>query len=224
VTGKNRPHASSNRALPGVAPANPELGLERIVFFSDAVMAIAMTLLTVDIKVPDIAAAVARSELPARLSELSPQIMSFVISFVVIGIYWISHHRYFSFIKRYDNRLMALNLLFLLFIAGLPFTASLLGHYPYVPLSVIIYAAEVTAIGLSMSALWWYASHSHRLVDEALDPRFIRLMTVRSFGGAVVFLLSIPVAFFSTNWAVVVWWTAPFIVAIAMRFVGRRRA
>ena len=224
MTGKNRPHASSNRALPGVAPANPELGLERIVFFSDAVMAIAMTLLTVDIKVPDIAAALARSELPARLSELSPQIMSFVISFVVIGIYWMSHHRYFSFIKRYDNRLMVLNLLFLLFIAGLPFIASLLGQYPYVPLSVIIYAAEVTAIGLSMSALWWYASHSHRLVDEALDPRFIRMMGVRSFGGAIVFLLSIPVAFFSTNWAVVVWWTAPFIVAFAMRFVGRGRA
>ena len=132
-----------------------------------------------------------------------------------------SHHRYFSFIRRYDNRLMLLNLLFLLFIAAMPFIASLLGQYPYVPLSVITYAAEVAAIGLSMSALWWYASHSHRLVDEALDPRVIRLMNVRVFAGAIMFLLSIPVAFFSTNWAVAVWWISPVVVWVAMRVVGR---
>ena len=99
MTGKDRHHASSNRAVPDAAPVNPELGLERIIFFTDAVMAIAITLLALDVQVPDIPAALARSELPARLSELSPRIMSFVISFVVIGIYWMSHHRYFTFIK-----------------------------------------------------------------------------------------------------------------------------
>jgi uncharacterized membrane protein len=220
VASKSRSHVTPKDTVPDAAPANPEFGLERIAFFSDAVMAIAMTLLTVDIKVPEIAAALARSELPARLSELSPQIMSFVISFVVIGIYWMSHHRYFSFIKRYDNRLIVLNLLFLLFIAGMPFSAGLLGQYAYLPLGVIVYAAEVTAIGLSMTALWWYATYRHRLVDKALDERFIRLMTLRLLAGSIMFILSIPVAFFSPTWAIVIWWVSPFIRA-AVR-VSRR--
>jgi uncharacterized membrane protein len=212
---------SFKRASVDVPPVNSELGLERIVFFSDAVMAIAMTLLTVDLKVPDIAAAAARSELPVRLSELSPRIMSFVISFVVIGIYWMSHHRYFSFIRRYDNRLMLLNLLFLLFIAAMPFIASLLGEYAYLPLGVIAYASEVTAIGLSMSALWWYASHSHRLVDEALDPRLIRLMNVRALGGSIMFLLSIPFAFLNPALAIAIWWVSPLAVIATLRLAGR---
>ena len=100
-------------------PANEELGLERIVFFSDAVMAIAITLLAIDLKVPEIAASVAAAELPGALSELAPRFMSFIISFFVIGIYWMSHHRYFRFIKRYDGGLIVLNLLFLV---SIPFT------------------------------------------------------------------------------------------------------
>jgi uncharacterized membrane protein len=144
-----------------------------------------------------------------------------VISFVVIGIYWMSHHRYFSFIRRYDNRLMLLNLLFLLFIAAMPFIASLLGEYAYLPLGVIAYAAEVAAIGLSMGALWWYASHSYRLVDEDLNPRFIRLMNVRGVAGSIVFLLSIPLAFFSPALAIATWWISPLVALAALRLAGR---
>ena len=123
-------------------PVNRELGMERIVFFSDAVMAIAITLLAIEIKVPAVTAEVAHSELPTLLSEMAPAIMSFVISFAVIGIYWMSHHRYFGLVKRYDNRLILLNLLFLLFIASMPFAASLLGQYAYLSLSVVVYSAN----------------------------------------------------------------------------------
>ena len=90
--------------------ANEELSLERIVFFSDAVMAIAITLLAIDLKVPEIAASVAATELPLSLGKLGPRFMSFLISFFVIGIYWMSHHRYFRFIKRHEGGLVGLNL------------------------------------------------------------------------------------------------------------------
>jgi uncharacterized membrane protein len=214
----------SKHPVSEVPPASVELGLERIVFFSDAVMAIAITLLAIDIKVPEIAASAARSELPARLSELSPQIMSFVISFVVVGIYWMSHHRYFGFIQRYDRWLMLLNLLFLLFIAAMPFSTGLLGQFAYLPLGVIVYAADVVAIGLSLSALWGYASHGHRLVDPALDPRLIRTMSVRAFVAPMVFLLSIPIGLTSPFGAMVTWWVSPIIALVAVRLVERGQA
>jgi uncharacterized membrane protein len=205
-------------------PASRELGLERIVFFSDAVMAIAITLLAIDIRAPEVAAALAPSVLPTQLSELTPRIMSFVISFVVISIYWMSHHRYFSFIRRYDGVLMVLNLLFLLFIAAMPFVASLLGQYAYLPLGIVSYAIEVAAIGLSLSAVWWYASHSHRLVDKSLDPRLIRAMNARALGAPILFLLSIPLAFLSLYWAVALWCISPLAVSVAARLARRMQA
>ena len=114
--------------------AEESLGLERIVFFSDAVMAIAITLLAIDIRVPEIELSLAATELPAQLSAITPNLLAFFISFIVIGIYWISHHHYFSYIKRYDTRLMLLNLMFLFFIACMPFVASLLGRFTSVQL------------------------------------------------------------------------------------------
>jgi uncharacterized membrane protein len=201
-------------------PVNRELGLERIVFFSDAVMAIAITLLAIEIKVPVVAAEVARSELPKLLSQMAPAIMSFVISFAVVGIYWMSHHRYFGLVKQYDNRLILLNLLFLLFIASMPFAASLLGQYAYLSLSVVVYSADVLALGLSLGAVWWYASHNRRLVDENLDRHLIRRMNIRALAAPAIFLISIPFGLFNPLWGMIVWWASPFIVVIAVRLLA----
>jgi uncharacterized membrane protein len=200
--------------------ANEELGLERIIFFSDAVMAIAITLLAIDLKVPEIAASVAATELPRALSDLGPRFMSFLISFFVIGIYWMSHHRYFRFIQRYDGGLIALNLLFLLFIVLMPFIANLFGQYYYLPLGMSIYAAAVAATGLAMGALWWYASHHHRLIDEHLDEQFIRARSI-ALAVPLLFLLSIPFTFVSRTLAVALWCTLP-LVSIAVLKVAER--
>ncbi len=198
------------------------LGLERIAFFSDAVMAIAITLLAIDLRVPALDAAVAQAALPGQLSEMGPQIMSFVISFVVIGIYWLSHHRYFRFIKRYDNVLMLINLAFLLFVVIIPFASGLLGRYSSLPIGVIAYASEVAAIGVSMSLLWWYASHRHRLIDSTVPQRVIRSMTLRAVVAPTVFLASIPVALYSPFGAMAVWWTSPLVAVVAVRLVSGR--
>lgn len=197
-----------------------KLGLERIVFFSDAVMAIAITLLAIDIRVPDIPSPAAASELAPRLGELSPQIMSFVISFVVIAIYWMAHHRYFAMIRAYDNTLVMINLLFLFFIAGMPFIASLLGRYAFLPLGVIPYALGVSAIGLSLGALWAYASHSHRLVDDGLEARQIRLLTIRPLGPTIVFIVSIPIALVNPMLATLTWLLAPLMVLMINRLAA----
>jgi uncharacterized membrane protein len=199
---------------------DPGLGLERLVFFSDAVMAIAMTLLAIDLKVPEIAVPVATSELPRRLNEMAPRFMSFIVSFVVVGVYWMSHHRYFGYIKRYDNRLILLNLLFLLFIVFMPFVASLLGLYGSLPIGVIAYAIAVAATGLTISALWWYASHNHRLVDENLDTQFIRARNIVALAVPVVFLISIPFALINPLLGMATWWVSPLITLAVQRIAA----
>lgn len=215
----NAKHEADREPKGGIE--NP-LGLERIAFFSDAVMAIAITLLAIDLHVPDLAKAAAQAELPAWLSEMGPQIMSFVISFIVIGIYWLSHHRYFRFIKRYDNVVMLINLGFLLSVAVIPFTSGLLGRYSFLPVDVIAYAADVTAIGLSMSLLWWYASYRKRLIDSTVPPSVIRGMTLRAVVAPVVFLISIPVALASPFSAMASWSASPLVAVVAVRLASSR--
>jgi TMEM175 potassium channel family protein len=216
---------SSATASQHISGQTVPLGLERIVFFSDAVMAIAITLLAIDLRVPEVPpSAAAAGELALRLGELNPQIMSFVISFVVIGVYWLAHHRYFAMIRRYDAGLLMLNLLFLLFIVIMPFVASLLGHYPFLSLGIVPYAVDVSAIGLSIGAMWAYASHSHRLVDKDLDTRQIRLLTVRPMGATVVFILSIPAALIEPRLATLSWLLAPLVVLVINRVAHTRGA
>lgn len=212
--------------MPKKSIPSPEetLGLERIVFFSDAVTAIAITLLAIDIRVPEIQPSLAAAELPGHLAAITPNLLSFFISFIVIGIYWISHHRYFGYIKRYDTRLMLLNLVFLFFIACMPFVASLLGRFSSVPIALIIYTLEVAALGISMALIWRYASKGHRLIESHLDASTIRTINIRLFVAPLMFLVAVPFAFVSTFAVIVVWWLSPLAVILATRLLTKKRA
>jgi TMEM175 potassium channel family protein len=205
-------------------PPEESLGLERIVFFSDAVMAIAITLLAIDLRVPEIEPSLAATELPAQLAAITPNLLVFFISFVVIGIYWISHHRYFSYIKRYDTRLMVLNLIFLFFIACMPFVASLLGRFTDVPIALILYTLALAALGISMAFIWLYASWNHRLIESSLDPGTIRGINIRLFAAPLMFIIAVPFAFVSSSAVITVWWLSPLAVFLASRLLTKRRA
>jgi uncharacterized membrane protein len=209
--------------MPKKPNGHPEesLGLERIVFFTDAVMAIAITLLAIDLRVPEIEPSLALAELPRQLAAIMPNVLTFFISFVVIGIYWISHHRYFSYIKRYDTRLMLLNLMFLFFIACMPFVAGLLGRYTSVPIALILYTLALAALGFSMALIWFYASQDHRLIEPGLDSNMIRAMNIRLFVAPLVFLLAVPFAFVSSSAVITIWWLSPLVVFLASRLLSK---
>jgi uncharacterized membrane protein len=179
--------------------------LDRIVFFSDAVFAIAITLLVLDIHVPEIPERLVDEQLPGRLLALWPKYLSYVLSFVVILMYWMAHHITFRAIKRYDRTLIWLNSLFLMCIAFLPFPTSLLGEYGDNQLAVAIYAASVAVARLLLTAVWWYASSGHRLIDESFPESTIRIYLVRGLAVALAFVISIGISFFSVNAAMYFW-------------------
>jgi uncharacterized membrane protein len=182
-----------------------EFQLERLIFFSDAVFAIAMTLLTVDLKVPEIAGQLAQQELPLALGHLWPRFASFGLSYLVVALFWISHHQIFGHIQRFDYRLAWLNLLYLFGIAFLPFPTAMLGMYGDTRYATVFYAATVAVIGFFKALLWRYASHGQRLVGPQVVPAVSRAQMISSLIVPVVFLISIPVAWAGVQWAQVVW-------------------
>ena len=185
-------------------------------------MAISITLLVIDLKLPELPAALAAEELPASLASLAPRIMGFVISFAVIGLYWSSHHRYFSFIRRYDRMLVFLNLVFLFFIVLMPFAASTIGQYGFLPFGTIVYGAAVSATGFSIAAVWGYATRGRRLVDNALEPAEIRRRNLVAFVVPSLFLVSLPFALIRPLIAQVIWWVGPLVALLVLRRLERR--
>lgn len=198
--------------------------IERTVFFSDAVFAIAITLLAFDIRVPDIVPGAGGDQLRHALVELLPKLYSFLISFWIIGMYWLAHHRIFHFIKGYDRRLLVINFFFLMWIVLIPFSASLLGEYGSYQLALIIYFSHMILASLSLVWVWWYAYTDRRLVDPDLDPAVIRYNNARLLNLPIVFLIAIVISFFNLSAAGYSVLLLFFLRPITLWFARRRTA
>ncbi len=138
--------------------------LERLVFFSDAVMAIAITLLVVELSIP-----AATEDVGDALLDRWPQMLSFVLSFLVIGIFWMAHHRIFRYVARIDQRLIWLNLLFLMCVAFLPFPTAVLGDHDDSQGAIVFYACAVGLTGAVLASIWQYL-HPRRASERAGGP------------------------------------------------------
>ncbi len=175
------------------------LSTNRVEAFSDGVFAVAITLLVLNLQVPQLATAVLSTKLVPELLALWPKLLSYAISFIIVGIYWVGHHNTFHYIKRSDRTLLWLNLLLLLFIVFIPFPTALIGQYPEQQISVIIYASTLVCTGLVLQLLWWYASSNHRLVDQDIDPHLVQMASRRNLTAPLIYLLAIGVSFFSVQ-------------------------
>jgi uncharacterized membrane protein len=187
----------------------PTYGRESVEFsrtlaFTDGLFAIAATLLVVDLAVPVLHDTHSVHELARALNNDSAKFISFFISFAVIGRYWLAHHAFFSLLARIDRGLIALNLVYLAFIAFLPFPTSLLGEYFENPLPVVIYAVNVAAVS-GMEVVLFIRAQNHGLLDRKLPSDVYRFGAAMSLAPVVFFMLSIPIAFVSTTLAVCFW-------------------
>ena len=192
--------------------------IDRIAFFSDAVVAIAMTLLVIQLRLPATTTSVT---LARDLASLGDQYVSFALSFLVIAMFWRSHHRRFDAIVRYDDRLIGLNTLLLLSIVFLPFPTEVLGRYGG-RTGTIFYASSMLAAGLLSVANTWYAQRAHLLSDRVTAADRARGLW-RGAAFIAMFALSIPAAFVSVG-AAQVMWVAALLVRGAASFVVRGRS
>lgn len=150
---------------------------------------------------------------------LSPDLLTsfsgYGIGFFTIGFYWISHHYYFRYIKRYDYLLVWLNIGFLMCIVFLPFPTTILDDYGGQRLAVIIYAGTMAIAGLIKALLWWYASNRHRLVARSLPTRIIRYLTCLSLIPPSIFLSSMAIACFNPDLAELTWISIPLLLILS---------
>jgi uncharacterized membrane protein len=179
-------------------PHHADTTTERLEIFSDGVIAIAITLLVLDIKIPE-------SE-PGKLFDALldhwPSYVAYVLSFTVIGIMWVSHHSMFERIRHTDRGLLFTNLLLLLGIGFLPFPTALLAEYTQqggtnASVAAALYSATMAAIGLAFLAIWVYLEKHPKLLIEGVDPANLRRSIRRSWVGPGVYTLSIGLAFIS---------------------------
>ncbi len=189
-----------NKSAPDTNKENDQFGLERLVFFSDAVFAIAITLLSIDIRLPDTDVALTNAQLWYELLEIWPKYLAYVISFMVIGLFWINHHRRYRFIRSYDRRLIFLNLVLLMAIAFVPFPTSVLSDYGN-RTATIFYALVMILINSISALIWWYASHDNRLIDPNMSREEKRHQMMVPLLVIAVFALSIGLAFIDDDLA-----------------------
>src|SRR3954454_5075511 len=162
----------------------------RTLAFTDGLFAIAMTLLVVDLAVPTLSDAGSVHELADKLNDDSAKFVSFFISFAVIGRYWLAHHTHFSALARVDRGLIALNLVYLAFIAFLPFPTALLGEYFSNPLSITIYAVSVGIVS-GLEAVLFRHAYRRDLLRKKPTPEVSRYGVFASLSPVFFFAISI---------------------------------
>jgi uncharacterized membrane protein len=181
-----------------------KLGLDRLIFFSDAVFAIAITILALEIHLPAADGPVSNSELLKNLLAIWPEYLGYVISFLVIGTLWMGHHRKFLLIKHHDRRLLFLNLILLMSIAFIPFSTSVISEYGNLT-ATIFYALTIAVAGLFSALVWWYAARNYRLVDNKVKIKVLWQELLRPLSVSVVFLASVGLAFINSDLAKYAW-------------------
>lgn len=168
---------------------------DRILAFSDAVFAFAATLLVLKIELsPDMREQIA-TQLPNALLTLLPQYMANIITFLIIGYYWLNHHAIFGLIEKLNATIVWVNLLLLISVSFLPFAVDLYGDYPNTSSVVVFYSISVAIVGYILVFLWWYSSHKHRFISHDISTKKINFTLARTFVAPIVFTLSIPLVY-----------------------------
>jgi len=188
-----------------------EIEFSRVVAFSDGVFAIAITLLVLALEIP-----AGLNDVGQALRDRGDEFFAYGLSFAVIGSLWIDHHRFFGALKAFDGRLMALNLLYLAFVALVPFSSSFLGSYAGETPAVVVYALNMVAISLSFTMQIEYARRAG-LVEKG--SQYDRGLGAESVVIPGVFAVSILIAFELPQQTPYVWLAIPLL----MRAIDLRR-
>ncbi len=197
----------------------PKVKPEHVISFGDAIFAFAITLMTLSIDIPDLPTTLSESQLINTLYDMYPQVESYIISFAVISIFWISYHQVFNFITRSHISMVYLNLLFLLLITFLSITTSLVIEYGSYQIPYVIYCVVVILASSLLALIWWHATKDYRLVDKGIHPLFVRGMMVNHLLVPFVFAISILVSFFNLDIAQYLWLVIiPLSVAVRRRY------
>jgi uncharacterized membrane protein len=204
--------------------AEDERGTSRLEAFSDGVLAVAITLLVLNIAVPE---PNANEPLFKALGLQWPNYLGYVTSFLVIGIIWVNHHHLFRYLKRIDQGLLLLNILFLLFVGLIPFVTALVTRYLQLPdehTAAIVYSVTLLLMSMAFAGLWWYAMAHPQLVDPRVDLDVMRHLFKRGLLGILFYLVAIVISLVSVTACLILYMLIAVFYALPVdRFLEKVR-
>jgi uncharacterized membrane protein len=176
---------------------------ERIEMLSDGVFAIVMTLLVLDIKLPESEERISNAALWQQLSQVTPSLTSYFLSFIVLAVFWQAHHALYHFVVGSANRqLLQFNMLYLSFLSLIPFSAKLLGMHPDVPLALRCYGLNILAIAAVNILMMAYVLRTPEIRNERLPPKIARQGRVRLWLNVLFSVLGIAATWLSLPLAI----------------------
>lgn len=203
-----------------------EFQIERMILFSDGVFAIAITLLVIELKVPEIPKAlVTDNRLVEGLANLIPKFVGFILSFYIIGLFWTIHHRMFGFVVNYNRKLLILNLIFLMGIVLMPFSTAFYSEYilRFVNSPMIVYVSNICLISLANILLWLYISNPRNKLSEGINPLYAKYILVRAIVMPAIFVsLALIYIFVHQRLALMIIPFIALILRVATRKLGRQ--
>jgi uncharacterized membrane protein len=190
-----------------------------VVALSDGVFAIVVTILVLEIAVPE---GLSEQSLRQVLEELRPTLVAWVVSFLIAGMFWVAHRDLFSRIKSVNRDLVWLNLLFLLPVSLIPFAASVLGKYPDEPIALRIYGVVMIVATVMRTVLYWYVIRRPALWWPDVNPERPLLALEISASPIIVYALAMAVADVSAPLSVVLYFAVPVLYFLLVTLLRER--
>ena len=205
-------------------PHKQDFQVERMIFFSDAVFAIAITILVIELKVPLVPDNATETDFLKEFAKQLPQISGLFLSFFLIGVYWTAHHNLFGFVINYTKKLLWLNLIFLFTIVIMPFSTAIYSEYSFTEghLKLIspyaIYVFNICFTGIMNFVLINYVTDPKNKISEFIPVNYAKFGKIRSLIIPSIFLISLLVCFIQPGIGRMILFTIPF----AMTFLGMK--
>lgn len=166
----------------------------------DGIFAIAMTLLVLNLSIPQLTHSISNITIENQLISLIPKFFTYALSFILLATFWRINHQQFYRIKRIDNTLVWITVIWLLFVALMPFSTPLIGEYGSVQISEIFFDVNMFLIGI-LSALSWYYATEKGFTDKELTNEKIHKIRKLNLIFPVVALLAIGATFITPSWS-----------------------
>ncbi len=171
----------------------------RLEALTDGIMAVGMTLLVLDLKFDGTETILTDAHLLRHLVDVERTFTVYLVSFMVLGMYWVAHHVQFHYVRRTDRRLLWINLAFMLLVTVVPFTTSVLIDYPELRVPVVMYGANLMLLSLALLANLRYVAQHPALAEPELTPDVVAYLQRRLLMFATVPALSMALAFVNTR-------------------------
>lgn len=174
---------------------------DRLEYFSDAVLAIAATLLATELPKPE-----AGTDLLGEILKNWPHYAAFAASFLFICVAWSNHHNMFIYIKKTDQYLLILHILFLMFVTLQSFTTGLLARHVGKPderTAALIYHTILVLMTILYNCVWWYATRKKGLLEENTDPALVKLLTREYAIAPVLHLAALIISFWNVAFSII---------------------